>query len=144
MRVSGGAAFSLGVAAVAAYAVVSAASWPPKAALFPLVTGAPLLVLALLELGLQLRAPEAPVIEERRRTLRIFAWMAGFIFLVLLAGFPIAVPVFVFFYLVTEASAGWLRSIALSAAAWAFFHALFERVLRFPFDSGLLGGLLGS
>jgi hypothetical protein len=144
VRISGGAVFSLGVAAVAGYAVASAWWWPLKAALFPLVTGVPLLLLALLQVVLQLRAPEAPLIEERRRTLTTFGWMGGFIILVVLVGFPIAVPVFVFFYLATQASAGWMRSMVLSAVAWVFFHGLFERVLRFPFDSGLLGTWLDS
>jgi hypothetical protein len=139
VRVNGGALFAFGLAFVAAYAVAAAWSWPLKAALFPLVTGVPLLVLALIALALQLRAPEPPVIEDRRRTLTTFAWIGAFILLVVLGGFPTAVPVFVFFYLVMQAAAGWVRSIVLSVAAWAFFHVLFERLLRFPFDRGLLG-----
>jgi hypothetical protein len=144
VRVNGGALFSVGLAAVAGYAIASAWSWPLKAALFPLVTGVPLLVLALVQLALQLRSPEAPVLEERRRTFATFGWMAAFIVLVVLAGFPVAVPLFVFSYLLLHASAGWARALVLAAAAWGFFHLLFERVLRFPFDSGLLGAALGS
>ncbi len=144
MRANGGALFSLGVAAVAGYAIAAAWSWPLKAALFPLVTGLPLLVLALLQLALQLRAPEPPVMQERRRALTTFAWMAGFVLLVALAGFPMAIPLFVFSYLTVQASAGWGRSVLLAAAAWGFFHVLFERVLRFSFDAGLLGSWLGS
>jgi hypothetical protein len=124
--------------------VAAAWSWPLKAALFPLVIGVPLFILALLQLFLQLRAPEPPLALERRRTLATFAWMAAFIVLVVLAGFPTAVPLFVFSYLMVQSSAGWGWSIALSAAAWGFFHLLFERLLRFPFDDGLVRGWLGS
>lgn len=143
MRVNGGAVFSLGLALVAGYAVYAAWSFPEKAALFPLVTGVPLFVLAVAQLVLQLRDPEPPVESERRRTLEAFAWMVGFIALVVLAGFPTAVPVFVLAYLVAQRAAPWWQSIALAAAAWGMFHLLFEQLLRFPFDGGLVRAWLG-
>jgi len=154
----GPALFSFFLAAVAAYAVVSASSWSAKAALFPLVMGIPLLVLALVQLILDLRgktapadgpamdlAPSADVAPEvaRRRTLLIFAWMAAFIVLVFLVGFPLAVPLFMFSYLVLQSAAGWWRSLALTAAAWGFFYGLFERLLHIPFGTGLIQTWLG-
>jgi hypothetical protein len=57
---------------------------------------------------------------------------------VLFAGFPIAVPLFVFSYLVMESREGVGLSIALAAAAWGAFHLLFERLLHFPFEAGLI------
>lgn len=141
MRLSGAALFSFGLAAVAAYAVYYALRWPPKAALFPLTMGIPLLVLALAQTLVELRDPSASAqpAGARRSTLAVFAWMGSFIVLVLLAGFPIAVPVFVFSYLVMESREGWALSIALAAAAWGAFHLLFERLLHFPFEAGLIG-----
>lgn len=158
MRISGSALFSLSLAAVAAYAVVAAWGWPLKAKLFPLAMGIPLLVLALAQLLLELRGtPEAgngpamdlahsaevPANVAFRRTGVIFGWMAAFVLLVLLLGFSLAVPLFVFSYLVTQSSAGWALAIALTAAAWGFFHGLFERLLHFPFDTGLVQTWLG-
>ena len=143
MRVNGGALFSLGLALVAGYAVYAAWSFPAKAALFPLVIGVPLFALAVAQLVLQLRHPEPPVESEARRTLGAFGWMAGFIALVVLAGFPTTVPVFVFSYLVAQRAAPWWQSAALAAAAWGAFHLLFERLLRFPFDGGLARAWLG-
>jgi hypothetical protein len=158
MRISGRALFTLGIAAVAACAVASASAWPAKAALFPLVMGIPLLALALVQLVLDLRrrpataeapaldlAPAADVAPElaRWRTLAIFAWMAGFIALVVLAGFPLAVPLFTFAYLALQDDVGWGLALALAAAAWAFFHAVFERLLRLPFEPGLVQTWLG-
>ena len=66
--------------------------WPPKAALFPLTMGIPLLVLALVQTLVELRDPGTPVQPPgaRSRTLAVFGWMATLILLVLLAGFPIA------------------------------------------------------
>ena len=140
MRLSGAAIFSLALAGVAAYAVYAALRWPPKAALFPLTMGIPLLVLALAQTLVELRDPSAgsqPPLA-RRRTLTMFAWMGTFIVLVVLAGFPVAVPLFVFFYLLLESREGWGLSLALAAAAWGVFHLLFERLLHFPFDAGLI------
>lgn len=140
MRFSGAAVFSFGLAVVGAYAVYAALRWPPKAALFPLTMGIPLLVLAVAQTLVELRDPQA--LEDtplaRRRVLMVFAWMAAFIVLVLLAGFPMAVPLFVFFYLVMESRERWGLSIALAAAAWGLFHLLFERLLHFPFEPGLI------
>lgn len=147
MRVSGAALFSLALAAVAGYAVFAAMAWPFKAALFPLVLGIPLAVLALIQLILDLRgagqAAEPAANASGRRTAGVFAWMAAFIVLVMLAGFPVAVPLFVFSYLVMQSAAGWGLSIALTAAAWGVFHVLFERVLHFPFEAGLIQTWLG-
>lgn len=143
MRASGGALFSLALALVAGYAVFAAWSFPAKAALFPLVIGIPLFALALAQLALQLRRPETPAESEPRRVLTAFGWMAGFIALVVLAGFPTAVPIFVFCYLMMQGAAGWGQAIALTAAAWGGFHLLFERLLSFPFDGGLVRAWLG-
>jgi len=153
------AAFSLFVAALAAYAVVSAWSWPSKAGLFPLVMGTALLALALVQFVLDLRskaeaaqgaaamelAPSAEVAPElaRRRTVATFAWMAAFVVLVFLVGFSLAVPLFMFSYLMLQSSAGAWRSLALTAAAWGFFYGLFERLLRLPFGAGMIQTWLG-
>jgi len=158
MRISAASVFSLFLAAVAAYAVVSASAWPVKAALFPMVMGIPLLVLALVQLILDLRGKtgpaEGPAMDlalsadvapeiARRRTIAIFAWMAAFIVLVLLIGFPLAVPLFMFSYLMLQSAAGWWRSLALTAVAWGFFYGLFERLLRLPFGAGMIQTWLG-
>jgi Tripartite tricarboxylate transporter TctB family len=137
VRISGAAVFSLALAALAAFAVYKALSWPPKAALFPLVMGIPLLVLTVAQVIAELRQPAAAG-AGARRALVIFAWMAVFVVLVLLAGFPATVPVFVFAYLVLESRERWWLSVLLAAAAWGFFHLLFERLLHFPFEAGLI------
>ena len=137
MRLSGAMLFSLGLALVAAYAVYASLRWPPKAALFPLTMGIPLLVLALAQTVAEIRDP-ATADRPLARVVAVFAWMTGFIALVLLAGFPIAVPLFVFFYLVMESREKLGVSLLLAAAAWGAFHLLFERLLHFPFEAGLI------
>lgn len=139
MRLSGAALFSAVLAAVAAFAVYTALRWPPKAALFPLVMGIPLLVLALAQLVVDLRERPAPA-PGLQRAWGILAWMVAFIVLVLLLGFPLAVPVFVLAYLVTSGRESWLLSLVLAGAAWAAFYLLFQRLLHFPFEDGLITG----
>lgn len=143
MRASGAALFAFGLAALAAYAVHVALRWPPKAALFPLTMGIPLLVLALALAITELRRPQ-PQPEQAAGATRgvwaVFAWMAAFIALVVMVGFPVAVPLFVLSYLVLESREGWSLSITLAAAAWGIFHLLFERLLHFPFGDGLIRG----
>ena len=142
MRVSGAAWFACALALLAGYAVYAALRWPPKAALFPLTMGIPLLVLALAQAFVELRYPQSPENPQGpgtgRRVVTLFGWMGAFLGLVLLAGFPAAVPLFVFSYLAIASREGWSISIALAAAAWGLFHLLFERLLHFPFDAGLI------
>jgi hypothetical protein len=137
VRLSGAALFSLALAVIAAYAVYAALRWPPKAALFPLTMGIPLLVLAVAQTVAELRE-KGKSAGALRPVFAVFGWMAAFIALVVLAGFPIAVPLFVFFYLVLESRERLILSIVLAATAWGAFHLLFERLLHFPFDAGLI------
>ena len=137
MRLSGAALFSAALAGVAGFAVYTALRWPPKAALFPLVMGIPLLALAVAQLAVDLRERPAAA-PEARRAWGILAWMVAFIVLVLLLGFPLAVPVFVLAYLVTSGRESWLLSVVFAAAAWAAFYLLFQRLLHFPFEDGLI------
>jgi hypothetical protein len=69
--------------------------------------------------------------------------MAAFVALVFLVGFPLAVPLFMFSYLMFQSAEGFWRSLAMTAAAWGFFYGLFERVLRLPFGAGIVQSWLG-
>jgi hypothetical protein len=142
VRVSGAAIFSAALAAAAAYAVLTALRWPPKAALFPLVMGIPLLVLALTQMMIDLRARAAPAedVPGCGAAMAVLGWMAGFIVLVFLLGFPFAVPLFIFGYLVVAGREPWPLSLVLAVIAWGAFYLLFQKLLHFPFEAGLLTG----
>lgn len=141
MRISGAAAFSAGLVMVAAYAVLTAVRWPPKAALFPLVMGIPLLVLALAQVAMDWQAaPSENAPQDTPAAISILAWMAGFIALVFLIGFPLAVPLFILGYLVIQGREPWFLSLALALIAWGAFYLLFQELLHFPFDAGWLTG----
>jgi hypothetical protein len=158
MRINGRIVFNLALIAVAAAAIFMAREWSFKAAFFPLVTSIPLLAFATVQLLVDLFGRSSAAGESRhdlefavdvapelarRRTIAIFAWIAGFILLAFLLGFPYAVPIFVFAYLAPQSGVGWRLKIALPAIAWGFFYGLFVRLLHLPFEAGWIQTLLG-
>src|SRR5688572_31922297 len=105
-------ALALGLMAVSGYGVIAAWFWPWKAALFPLVIGIPLFVLSAAEalwvlLGTTERAEvqdfqisqELPEREILRRSAVAAGWILAFFAAILLLGFSLSVPLFVFLYL---------------------------------------------
>ena len=136
---------------IAGYAIFAASQWSFKTGFFPLAVAIPLLVLTLLHFYFELfGAPEiskGPAVEAefsnqvapqvaRRRVVTMFFWMAGFILLVYLLGFPLTVPLFVFFYLKFQSEVSWTNSIVLTAITWGVFYGLFQRLVRIQFDTG--------
>ena len=158
MRLKGEVVFSLLIIGVGCYAILSAFQWSFKARFFPLVISIPLIILVATHLileffgeaekasgpamDLELSNEVAPEVAQRR-ALVLFAWIAGFILLVYLASFPVAVPVFIFTYLKIQSSSGWLPSLGYTAATWVFFYMLFQRLLYLPFESGAIQTWLG-
>jgi hypothetical protein len=149
-------ALALGLIAISGYAVVAAWAWPTKAALFPLVIGIPLLLLSAAEAAWVLlgktekgevqdfqMSQDLPQREIARRSATAAAWIVGFFAAILLLGFPIAVPLFVFLYLKLQGKEGWMLSIVFTAAVWGFFYGLFDQVLHLPFPQGWLFEWLG-
>jgi hypothetical protein len=142
-------ALSVLIMIVSGYGVVAATAWPWKAALFPLVIGVPLFALAAAEALWTLFGAE-PASEEARdfqlsigtdtvhRTLVAAGWIFAFFAAIVLIGFPIAVPLFVFLYLKLQGREGWGISIAITLGTWAVFYGLFDLLLHLPFPAGWL------
>jgi len=78
-----------------------------------------------------------------RRTVLAISWILGFFAAIVLAGFPIAVPLFVFLYLRIQGKESWVFSVIFTFAVWAFFYALFDRLLHLPFPAGWMRTWLG-
>lgn len=150
--------FSCFLVAVGAVATYFARDWTFKTALFPLTVSIPLCVLAAVQLVLDLsgkaeKANGAAVDMEftaevapevaRRRAVAIFLWIAGFVLLVFLLGFPAAVPLFMISYLTMQSRISWLQSMALTAGAWGFFYFLFQRLLNMQFEAGVIQSWMG-
>jgi hypothetical protein len=148
-------ALSVLIMIMSGYGVIVATAWPWKAALFPLVIGIPLFCLAAAE-ALWTLFGSAPAQEGAakdfqlsigkdtvRRTAVGFAWILGFFAAIVLLGFPIAVPLFVFLYLKLQGREGWVLSIVMTAAVWGVFYGLFDLLLHLPFATGWLFTWLG-
>jgi hypothetical protein len=144
-------ALALGVMLISGYGVIAAWFWPWKAALFPLVIGIPLFVLSTAEalwvwFGTTERGAtkdfqmshDLPEREVLRRSAVAAGWIAGFFFAILLLGFPLAVPLFVFLYLKLQGKEGWIFSAVFAAVVWLFFYGLFDQLLHLPFPQGWL------
>jgi hypothetical protein len=144
-------ALALGIMAISGYGVMAAWSWPWKASLFPLVIGIPVFCLAAAEalwllVGTTQRGEardfqfshELPEKEVLKRTGLAAGWILGFFAAIILLGFPVAVPLFVFLYLKVQGKEGWVLSVVFTAAVGLFFYGLFDRLLHLPFPEGWL------
>ena len=150
---------ALAGALIAAYAFYASLYWPFRTALFPRVIAVPLMALSLLELllcaaGAELEREGHAVDFElttdvdpataHRRTLAIGTWILAFFGLILLVGFPLAVPIFVFSYLKLAGREGWVLTTVLTATSWLFMEGLFNRLLHIPFAEGWIFSLFGA
>ena len=134
--------------------ILTAIKWPFKTALFPLVIGVSVFLMAGAELILSLMARERKASKQGtldfqlsegmdeavalRRTWVAFGWIASFFLLILSVGFSIAVPLFVFSYVKIHGKEKWGISILMGALAWVFFYGLFIRLLNTPMMEGWL------
>lgn len=144
---------ALSVAVLAGYAVYVSYGWPLRAGLFPRVIGIPLFVMAVIEMLWSALGREGdreghavdfefatnidPTVA-RKRTLGIFLWILGFFGIILLVGFSIAVPLFVFLYVKVAGRESWPLTVSLTLASWLFIEGLFNRLLHIPLPEGWL------
>jgi hypothetical protein len=147
---------AVAVMVLSGWGTISALEWPWKAKLFPLVIGIPLFCLATAEL-LWVLLGSSPTVAAadfklsdhvprdvaRRRTALAAGWIVGFFALVLLVGFPLAVPLLVFLYLKLQGKEGWIFSVVFTAVVWGAFYGLFDLLLHLHFPAGLLQQWLG-
>jgi len=158
MKVTGHTGFSVFLILIGSYVAYVASGWSFKTGFFPLAVSIPLIVLAATHLFLELfGGPEnggGPAVEAefsqavrpdvaRRRAFAVFSWIAGFIALVALIGFPLAVPLFVFLYLKIQSRVSWTQTAGLTAATWLAFHLLFQRLVQLQFEDGMIQTWLG-
>lgn len=134
-----------------------------QARLYPWAIGIPMLILAFVQVILDLRgvkakesadgAPPTPMdfqftkdvdaITARKRAIIMFSWLVGFLGIIWLVGFPIGIPLMMFTYLKFQGNEPWRLSIILTAIAWLCFYGLFVKLLTLPFPQGELFVWLG-
>jgi len=140
--------------------VYQAQEWRLQARLFPWAIGIPMLVLAVIQVILDLKGVEdkkpadatpmdyqftkeiEPAVAKRR-AINIFSWIFGFLVSIWLLGFNITIPLLVFGYLKIQSSEPWGLSLGLTTGAWLVFYFLFVRLLTLPFPEGQVFMWLG-
>jgi hypothetical protein len=152
-------------AAVIAVLVGSAARLDWDTRLFPWAIGIPALALAVRQLLADWRRPgtnaeqgeatryggvldipvdrSVPPEEMFRHTVRTAYWILTFAIGIWFLGFLIAIPVFIFFYLISEASAGKLSAAIVAGLTFLFVWALFDQLMHLAWPEAALFTLLG-
>ncbi len=144
--------FSALILAFLVLMVVYSLKYQFQARLFPLVVGIPaigLIAIVLVRSIVAARSKKekdaaAALMEEStgfpagwKVTTGVIAWIAGFVALIFVAGFNIAVLLFVFCYLKYH-KASWLRSAIVAASIEAGMYGIFTIGMKMPFYPGLL------
>jgi|ERR671924_2417024 hypothetical protein len=140
--------------------VYLAHEWRLQARLYPWAIGIPMLILAIVQVILDLKGIQAkpqsdaaPVdfqftkeidpATAKKRAIIMFSWLAGFLLAIWLLGFPIAIALMMFTYLKFQGRESWVLSVALTVIAWLCFWGLFVKLLNLPFPEGLIITRLG-
>ena len=74
------------------------------------------------------------------RELAAFAWILGFLGLVLLAGFYVAIPIYVASYLYFHAGKRGMRALGTAVALTVLLYTMFEVLLGYEVFGGLISG----
>lgn len=128
------------------FVVMVAVAWgyPPNARFMPLVIGIPGIVLALGQLVLDALGPSEQPAEQPRggslvkRELVMLASLFALVASVVLLGFWISIPTFMFLFLVLhERERAWF-ALLLAAAGTAVFYLIFERMMSVGVHEGLV------
>lgn len=161
MNIAGRTWMSIALMLISGGVFINALQWPTKAAIFPITIAVFTFVLAALEvfLGLHLgkNAKETSTMDFKlasaedldideatvqKRVRGIFFWIFVFFALILLCGFPVAIPLFFVVFLKLYAKEKWKLTIILAVVAWGFFYGLFIQLLHLPFEDGwIMDGL---
>ena len=160
MKVRPAAIFSFGALIFFIVFVYQAQDWRLQARLCPWAIGIPMLVLAVIQVILDLRgvgdkkpSDSTPMdyqftkgidpVVARHRAINIFSWIIGFFLSIWLLGFNITIPLLVFSYLKIQSGERWGLSLGLTMVAWLAFYSLFVRLLTLPFPEGKIFMWLG-
>ena len=149
--------FTLFAVAVFSYVVFAARNWPLGARLLPWAIGIPLVVLSLVQLGVEFYRSsrttdqgkdsytadlqvdwEVDTVVVARKASSYFGWLVGLALAIWLTGFFLSVPLFTFLYLKLQAREGWILSLVLTAAILIFLIGLFDQILHVAWPQPLL------
>ena len=156
--------FDLLVVGILGGLVISATRWPFETSLFPLTIGIPILALALAQFGKDALAlgngapPEGAVAQESipdvptdrsvpshlvfKRAGGFYASTIGLYLLVMIVGFHVAVPIFLFAFLRFYARVSWTLVLVLTAGILLLMIGVFDQLLYVPWPESLISSLL--
>ena len=160
MKITPAALFSFCALVFFCVFVYLAQDWRLQARLYPWAIGVPMVILALIQVILDLRGfkakqstdatpmdfqftKEIDPVTAKKRAIIMFSWLLGFCGLIWLLGFPIGIPLMMFAYLKFQGGESWVLSITLTVIAWLFFYGLFIKLLHLPFPEGWIITWLG-
>jgi hypothetical protein len=143
--------------------VYEAQEWRMQARLYPWVIGIPMVILAFVQVILDMKgvkakaaddgAPPTPMdfqftkdidpVTARNRAIIMFGWLVGFLGIIWLLGFPIGIALMMISYLKFQGKEPWGLSITLTVLAWLGFYGLFVKLLTLPFPQGMIFAWLG-
>jgi putative tricarboxylic transport membrane protein len=154
---------AVGFMAAGAYVLYEARAWPFRTSVFPLLTGAILVVLSLVALGMASRRgrtreaqppsaaeeareqsglgeeiPDAFATASREEWRYAVGWMAGFFLLFWLCGALVTVPLFAVAYLTMVSRKSFMMAGIYALASWVFIYGLFVALLHIPLPAGVL------
>ncbi len=148
--------FTLGVMVVAAYAVFTSRDWTLGTGLFPWFVGIPVMVLAVIQMILDIYQSFRPTNAAHtdtgdlqvdmsmgmgvvaRKASGFLGWLLGLFFGIIILGFFISIPLFTLLYLRFQAKEGWLLSSSLTLGAFVFCVGLFHKILHVHWPKPLL------
>lgn len=160
MKIRPAALFSLCALIFFCVFVYEAQEWRLQARLYPWAIGIPMVILAIVQVIMDLKGVKAKESADatpmdfqftkeidpataKKRAIKMFAWLLGFFAAIWLLGFPIAIGLMVFTYLKFQGGESWVLSVTLTVIACVFFYGLFVKLLHLPFPEGWLITWLG-
>ena len=131
---------------IAAVATWTAYSYTRSSGLFPIFTGWIFLALAGLEIAIQVRnlrpsGPDTTTGSKRRGMLVELGgpiWLGFLLLVIYVAGFLIAIPVFLFLFLYLAAERTVRRSAVLAILATVLIYGVFAGLLEYRLFNGVL------
>jgi len=144
--------FASAIVTVLAVALWDSRDFGFRAGLFPWAIGIPMLVLAAIQLALQLagkvRLPPAlhpgiPHAVVNRRTVEILGWILGYLAAIWLVGFVAGGVLCTFLSLKLGSRERWPVTLGMAAGVGIFIYALFVQGLHVPFPEPALASWLG-
>jgi len=150
MSVNGKVMMSLVMLAIFGSMVGMAMTYPPETRLLPLVIGIPGILLAAIQVGVDMagakrEAGSAKVAEGSalaagtiKSELVLLAYLAALAAAILSFGFWLTIPVFLIVFLRAHEAESWRLTLGLALGAWAGLYLVFDQVLEILVHRGFV------